>query len=241
MGVLNFGGSGSKTKTQANSQSSTFVDETQQPFLQDLYRQANALNLQQQTQVGQRGAELGAQLQNQGHQVSQGLQQTAAGNSANQQGLAALGSQSNPYLQQQVNGLGGDIGRFLQTSLGNIGSGFANSGQYGSSRQGLAEGQAITGAINEFGQQAANLRGGDLTRQADALGMAGQLQNQAGATVQSGLNDRFDLGMGQFNAQWNPLLNAQEIIGDPNNLSQSTSRQTGQTTSGKVGLGFDGF
>jgi hypothetical protein len=234
MGLLNFGASASKAKNQANSQSSTFVDENQQPFLQDLYRQANALNLQQQPRVTQRGAELGAELQTQGRRNSQQLQQTAAGSSANQRGLAQLGSQSNPYLQQQVNGLGGDIGRFLQTSLGNIGSGFANSGQYGSSRQGLAEGQAITGAINEFGQQAATLRGDDLTRQADALGMAGQLQNQAGATVQSGLNDRFDLGMGQFGAQWNPLLNAQEIIGDPNNLSQSTSRSTGQAMSGKV-------
>jgi hypothetical protein len=227
-----FGGSASKGKQQSNS--STFVDPNQAPYLQDLYRQGAALAQAQQPGLNEVSGQLQQGLSQDGQNFNSQLMQAAGGQGQVQQGLQALGSSTNPYLDQQVQGLGGDISRFLQSSLGNIGQGFAGAGQYGSSRQGLAEGQAIEGAINEFGQQSANLRGGDLSRQAQALGQAGALQNQASATGLGALNDRFDLGMGAFNAQWNPLLAQSQIVGAPNNLMESSS--SGGTTSGSVGF-----
>ena len=231
-----FGFGGSKSKSQQNSSSSTFVDPNQQPYLQDLYRQGAALQQAQQPLVNEISGNLQSGLSNQGNFVGGQLQQQAGGGGVYQQGLQQLGSQSNPYLNQQVQGLGGDIQRFLSQSLQGVGQGFNTAGQYGSSRQGLAEGQAITGAINEFGQQAANLRGGDLTRQAQALQAGGQLQQGASGQQLGSLQDRFDLGLSGFGAQWNPLLAQQQLVGRPNNLSEATSSGSGGSASANLGF-----
>ena len=240
MGLFDFGlgGSVSKSKSQANSSSNTFVDPAQAGYLQNQYADAQALQRAQQPGVNQISGQLQSGLSDQGNFVGENLQQQSGGGGVYQQGLQQLGSNSNPYLQQQVDGLGGDIQRFLSQSLQNVGSGFASANQYGSSRQGLAEGQAITGAINEFGQQSANLRGGDLSRQAQALQAGGQLQGQAQQSQLGSLQDRFDLGLSGFGAQWNPLLGQQQITGGPNNLQQSQSRASSGSMSGSLKLGF---
>ena len=119
-------------------------------------------------QIQEQSLALQNQLSGQGNVLGGALQGQATGQDPFTSGLAQLGGQANPFLQAQIGGLGGDLQRFLSQSLNKIGTGFAGANQFGGGRQGLAEGQAITGAINEFGQQAANLRGQDLTRQAGA-------------------------------------------------------------------------
>lgn len=70
------------------------------------------------------------------------------------------GSVSNPYLDQQIAGIGTDISNNLNRNVlpGLRGEAVA-SGQYGSSRQGIAEGLAAQGATQQLTNAASSLRG----------------------------------------------------------------------------------
>ena len=225
---MSFGGSAS----QSSSSGRSFVDRNQQPFLQDLREQGQALANQQAAPLAEQAFGLQGSLGAQGNQLGQSLAGQASGQNPFVGGLQQLGNAQNPFLDQQIAGLGGDLQRFLGQSLGQIGQGFASANQFGGSRQGLAEGSAITGAINEFGQQSANLRGDDLTRQAQALQAGGQLQQGAALGGLSQLQGRFNLGTSAFGAQFQPLLAQQQLVGDPTVLNRSTS------SSQSASLGF---
>ena len=166
------------------------------------------------------------------------LQGQATGNNQFVQGLGQLGSQQNPFLDQQIQGIGGDISRFLGQNLQGIGQGFASANQFGGGRQGLAEGVAIGEAVNEFGQQAANLRGGDLTRQASALQAGGALQGQAAQAGLGALGDRFNLGLGSFGAAFQPLLNQQQLVGQGTVLQESQQSAMGKGSSMSISGGI---
>lgn len=222
---------GSASRSSSSSRASSFVDQAQQPFLQDLRTQAAALQQGQQGAISQTAFGLQDRLGGQGDQLGQSLANQAAGTDPFTSGLAQLGNAQNPFLDQQIAGLGGDLQRFLGQSLGQIGQGFASANQFGGSRQGLAEGSAITGAINEFGQQSANLRGGDLTRQAQALQAGGALQQGAALGGLGQLGNRFNLGLGGFGAEFQPLQNLAGIIGAPTVLDKSRSSSSSQSAS----------
>ena len=158
--------------------------------------------------------------------------------------LGLQGQMDNPYLNAQIGGLQNDMQRALQASLGNIGQGFVGAGQYGGNRQGLAEGQAITGALEEFGQQAANLRSGDLSRQlqANQAGLQGALQQQqnqlAGQQAAlSSLPQTMNLGLSPYTSQLGMLAQLGQIYGPPQTLTSSQS-QSQSTTRGRGGDSF---
>lgn len=229
-------GGKSKSSSQSFSQqsSSSFIDPAQAQFLQQLRSQGQDLASQQLPQIQEQSLALQQQLGGQGDILGGALQGQATGQNPFVGGLQQLGSQNNPFLQQQIAGVGGDISRFLQQNLQGIGQGFASANQFGGGRQGLAEGTAIGEAINEFGQQSANLRGGDLTRQAQALQAGGGLQQGAALGGLSQLGDRFNLGLGSFGAAFQPLLNQQQLVGAPTVLGQSQG--TGQSSSNSFSL-----
>ena len=219
-------GGKSKSSSQSQQSSSSFIDPAQAAFLQNLRSQGSDLAAQQLPQIQEQSLQLQNQLSAQGDVFGGALQGQATGQNPFVGGLQQLGSQQNPFLDQQIQGIGGDISRFLGQNLQGIGQGFASANQFGGGRQGLAEGTAIGEAVNEFGQQAANLRGGDLQRQAAALQAGGALQQGASAQGQAGLGDRFNLGLGSFGAAFQPLLMQQQLVGAPTVLgtSQGTSQ-----------------
>ena len=231
------GANASQSSSQSFQEGRSFVDPAQAQFLEQLRSQGQGLAQQQLPQIQEQSLALQNQLSGQGNQFGGALQQQAQGQDPFTSGLAQLGNQQNPFLQQQIAGLGGDLQRFLSTSLNKVGSGFAGANQFGSGRQGLAEGQAITGAINEFGQQSANLRGGDLQRQAQALQAGGQLQQGAAAQGIAGLQGRFNLGLGSFGAAFQPLLAQQQLVGGPTVLQESQGRSSSDSSS----FGVSGF
>lgn len=212
--------------------SSTFVDPNQAPFLQDLYGNAQGAFQQLQPQLAQQAAQFGQNLNQQQSVFTNNLAQTAGGANPFLQNLQQLGSGQNPYLQQQISGFGGDIQRQLEQSLQGIGQGFISSGQFGGSRQGLAEGQAIGRSLEEFAQGAAGLRGSDLARQAQANQAGLSLQNQAAQLGQGGLQNAFNLGLAPMTSQLGFLGQLGGIFGDPTVLAQSSSKgRQGDSTS----------
>lgn len=69
------------------------------------------------------------------------------------------GQVNNPYLDQQIAGIGTDISNNLNRNImPGLRSEAVANGQYGSSRQGIAEGLATQGATQQLANQSANLR-----------------------------------------------------------------------------------
>lgn len=203
--MVSFGSS----KSQTQSQGSTFVDPQQSGFLQQLRQGAQGLQQQLQGSIG--GLfDLGANLQNQGQDfinqipgLSQLLQQVPGGAQFAQQGaqgfgggldalqqqtqgqtpaLQALQNQAlgqNPALQQQIDQLGTDINRQFQQQLPGITSQAVGGGQLGGGRQGVAQGLLGQSSIDAFQRGATQLRSDDIGRQLQAAGALGGLQGQA--------------------------------------------------------------
>lgn len=233
------GGSVSKDKggsSQGRSASQSFLDPFQQQFQQNVSGLAQGAFDQLQPGFAQQAQQLGGQLSGQASDFTSSLLGTATGQNRAAQNLQQLGSQSNPFLEQQIQGLGGDFQRQLQQSLQGIGQGFAAANQFGGSRQGLAEGQAVGQSVQAFGTQAAGLRGQDLSRQAQANQALLGAQNQAGAIGQAGLGDQFNLGLAPFTSQLGFIGQLGGIGGAPQVLGQSTSTSRSKDKGG-FGLG----
>lgn len=108
------------------------------------------------------------------------------------------------------------------------------AGQYGGSRQNIAEGlalsdanrNALTAAMGAYGDQYSSDRAANLQAQAQqdqtALGAAQQIQNiMTGNTANLGAG--MDMAGGFQNLQWNPLMNYANILGQPIVLGESAS------------------
>ena len=94
---------------------------------------------------------------------------------------------TNPYLADQANAITGQVNRNLtQNILPQVGSGAVAAGGYGGSRQGVAEGLAITGANQDLSNSLANLY---QTQYNTDQGLG--LQQQA-------LNNQYNLGLGNL-------------------------------------------
>lgn len=152
--------------------------------------------------------------------------------------LGQFASGQNPYLNAQVGQLGEDVGRqFREQILPGIGGQFQGAGQRGSSRQGVAEGLAAQGALDQFTRGATNLRAGAYGQQIDAAGqLAGlgvQGANQLYGQQQAGFANT-QQGLGDIRAQQlRPFEIGASIFGDPTALSfaQSTSESYGEQQS----------
>jgi len=167
-----------------------------------------------------------------------------------------LNPSQNPFFQQQLQStLNPFIRNFQQNILPGIRGQAEGVGQSGGSREGIAEGLASQGLLDQLGGITANMGSNafntGIQGQLGALGLSpqlaglsflpGQIQSQVGgqqqAQTQAGLNAPFDL-----------LSRIQSLIGSPITLgsSQSTSSGTGQVTQGagrpgllgNIGLNF---
>lgn len=169
--MISFGGGSSKSVTNPGS-----VWKPQQPFLTSLYQNAQNLYGQQAPGIGQ---------------AAGGLAQGLAGGTSNYMTW-------NPYISQQIQGFGADLGNFFQNQiLPGIASSAGVAGQFGGSRQGVAAGMAGQDLGRQFAQGATNIR-------SDAYN----------STMQN-LPQLYNLGMSQYSAPWMPLGNMAAALGGP--------------------------
>jgi hypothetical protein len=114
MGFFNFGKSKSNSSSQQTSE--TFVDKNQQPFLTDLYGQAQALNSEGMPVEGVAG--INPALQNAMNVANQGGQmQAGAGAGVMAQGAAAT-TGTGQALNYAGNAMGGNAGAGINTAMG---------------------------------------------------------------------------------------------------------------------------
>ena len=281
------GGSLSSSKSKSQSTQESFVDPAQSPFLQQLRSAAQNLSGEQQQQIGQLfGLSQGLQQQGQGflgglQGTQQGLGQLGqAGFGQGQAGIDALtgiaqgtnpaaqalqqqAQGQNPFLQQQIEQLGGDVTRQFERGLQGVRGEAVGGGQLGGGRQGVAEGLLGESATRQFAQGATQLRNQDIQRQFEASSQLLQQQGFAGAQLgglgqQQGLGNQqaqlggllgqgqlglgglgqlqgqFNLGFSPFQAEFSPLQSLAGIIGSPTVLS------TGQSTGSGSSFGVSG-
>lgn len=112
---------------------------------------------------------------------------------------------SNPYVQNQANALQASSNQNLkQNVLPGIGQGAQAAGMYGSSRQGIAEGQAMANAQTGLDSATANLYSNAYAQDQNAQLQRDQMANQSSiASMQNdtnrlGLNNQFTLGQGNL-------------------------------------------
>ncbi len=275
--MASFGRTKSRSQQSAStfSQARSFVDPSQQPFLNFLRGQGAGLAQQQlgaggPGDVGQRlGQQLGGvgtrlldqlQLGAGGQLSSQQLQQQAANQAIQGIGpgadfLSQRVSGDNPFLNQQIQALGQDIGQqFREQVLPGIRGSAVQVGALGGGRAQIAEGLAAQRSQQTFGSLAAGLRQQDLAQQQQAAfglqqgalqggALAGQGVAQQGQFAEAGLGNLgglFNLGLAPFGAQFQPLQAFGGLLGGPTVLNQATARSTSQGTSGSssFNLGF---
>ena len=281
------GGSISSSKSKSQSTQESFVDPSQAPFLQALRQ--SGLNLSEQ-QLGSIGSLFGLSegLQGQGQQFLGGLQDTqgqlgqfgtagfgqgqagidaltgiAQGTNPAAQALQAQAQGQNPFLQQQIDQLGGDLTRQFERGIRATNVDAVGGGQLGGGRQGVAQGLLGESATRQFQQGSTALRNQDLNRQFAASsqllqqqGAAGQAlggfglqqglgnqasalqgflgQGQLGLGGLGSLQGQFNLGFSPFQAQFSPLQAFAQILGNPTVLS------TGQSTGSGSSFGVSG-
>jgi hypothetical protein len=220
------------SKSRSSGSSQTTVWNRQAPYLQNLYQQAAQQYSRAMSQnIGGQSAGLVGNLFGGAGPYAQAGTNPAIAN------LMQRSQAGNPYIEQQVAGLGQDLGNFYrQQLLPGIASQAGLAGQPGGTRQGIASGLAGQGIAQQFASQAANLRGG-----AYALGNQAALGagNLAQASV-ANLPNLYNLGMAPFMAQWLPLQQYAGLIGDPTLVSRSRNRSWSQTHTGSFSFGGGG-
>ena len=227
---MGFGLGKSSSKANSSAQSSSFVDPTQAGYLSGLYGAGQQTFNNVAAQLPGAAQASGAEAQGINREATGVQRQIAGGSNPFIQSLLARSTQENPYLQGQVNSLGADIGRFTQEQLQGVGTGFATNNQFGSGRQGLAEGTAIGRGIEEFQQGATNLRAGDLQNQAGAATAGAGLQLDASQAAQLGSTNTFELGLAPLLAQFGALESFASILGDPTVLGSSSSEGSSKSS-----------
>lgn len=123
-----------------------------------------------------------------------------------------LGFGSNPYVQNQAKALQDMSNQNLQQNiLPGIGQGAQAAGMYGSSRQGIAQGQAIANAQTGLNNSIANLYGNAYATDQNADLQRSSLANQMSiasmnnATQNKSLDNQYNLGLGQQALGWGNL------------------------------------
>lgn len=169
----------------------------------------------------------GASLPGQGQDFLSGILQS-------QQGLNTLEDPS--IVQDRIDAVGTDIQQFLAEALGGaggVGTSGALAGNLGGGRGQVLGGIATRGATDAFAREAAGIRESAAGRRLQAL-LGGA---QAGALGTSAAGDVFNLGLAGSQAQFSPLLNLAQIIGDPQVTQQSLQQKLAQGVQSGEGVG----
>jgi hypothetical protein len=160
--------------------------------------------------------------------------------------LSQFSQQQNPYLQNQINQFGNDLGRqFTEQIIPGIRGGATVAGQRGSSRQGIAEGLAAQGVQQQFARGVTDMRMQGYGQQQAAAGQLASLGQQGYGTA-AGLRNQ-NIGMrADNNAQYytnqqalglRPFQIGQSIVGAPSVLQNSMGIQTERSRSTSSGRG----
>ena len=230
---FNFGGSSSSSSSQSTSSGRSFVDSSQQPFLDFLRNTAqssfggfNQGQQQFQGQLNQFGQQAG-QIGQQQNPFLGGLQQVAQGNP---ELLAAQQAQ-----------LGADITDFTQQNLALANRGAVGAYGLGGGRNQIARGTAIGQGADAYARGSLQLQQQAQNNQLQAGGIGGGLYNQqAGQQLQGlGLQGQF-AGQG-FQSQFAPLSALQQFFGAPTVLSEQESQSTSSGKSKAFSFGGSGF
>jgi hypothetical protein len=132
-------------------------------------------------------------------------------------------------LQEQISGLGEDIGAFFREQiLPGIQDESIAGGSLGGARQGLAEGAAADTAGREFQRGSTALRSADAAQRTDAAGILGQSRiagAQAGLGGLGGLAGIADFG---FGADLEPFERLSALMGGPTVLGESSAFSTAE-------------
>ena len=208
---LLFGGS-------ENKQDPASVWGAQQPFLTNLWEQSQTAA---QNPYGQSFAQ-GFQQPAQGgfNQLLQGGYQTPG----LMQGLQGFGGQQNEALGGAIQAGLGDINQNLQRNiLPSISQGAAMSGTSGGSRQGIAEGLALSDANRQASDFVNRMRSENFQQgqqnQLQAYGQMGDLQGQQNAALMGGLGMAPELSNLGFGSQYGNLFALSQLLGSPTVLS----------------------
>lgn len=134
---------------------------------------------------------------------------------------------SNGNVDEQIGLLGEDINKFLsESALPSIRRTAMGAGQLGGSRQGVAEGQALDIATNQFARGAADIRNQNLNRQLQAGGQLSAQNIQAAQTGLAGNAGLYDLANQGFLSGLSPYAALASIYGDKVTLGSSLSSST---------------
>ncbi len=218
----------------------TFVDPSQQPFLDVLREQATGLAGSQQGAIGDFAFPFADELLGGGRDL---LASLSGGGFADPLREFQL---DDSLIEGQISALGTDINEQLQRFLGGaggLGSEFALGGTLGGGRQQVQEGIATGDAIRTFARESAGLRGADVAqRQRLGLDQAtslSQLQGQGQIAGLENLQGLFNLGISPFGAEFGPLQALSGIIGDPTLLREEFGQGT-TAAGGTTGLDIGG-
>ena len=240
-------GSYQQNRTDSKNISQDRVDESQSPYLKDLYSRAKTLS-------GRSADESVAgftPMQQQGFgaatNYAQGGGQDIYNQSANALnfGLNAADVNQNPYFQQAMQSAIRPLTQNYQENVlsGNEDQALA-SGQYGSSRHGVADALSSRDYMNAVGDVTANMGsqayGQGLNTMMQSLGQAGNVQNMGlfGAnTMQNVGAQQQGMNQAMLDSDWNNLSRYQQAIGDPNVLNQSSGFSTGRSFRVAGGMG----
>lgn len=152
------------------------------------------------------------------------LQQLEGGGAGEQYLERRLSGDNSEVLDAQIGALGKDLGRFYSEELNPVITGSAVAGgALGGGRQGVAQGVASRGVLEEFAKQAANLRATDITNRDSAAVQLLGARNTSAQTALAGLPGLADLGGGT--EALNPYLALSQIFGGPTALTQSFGQE----------------
>lgn len=144
-------------------------------------------------------------------------------------------SSNNAVLNEQIGGLGEDIGQFFnQQILPGIQSEAIAGGGLGGSRQGIAEGMAAQTAGREFQRGATTLRAGDIQARDNAAIALGQNRVSGAQAGLGGLGSVAGIADFGFGADLAPFERLSALLGGQTVLGSSQ----GATSSSGISSGF---
>lgn len=130
----------------------------------------------------------------------------------------------NDVLQQQIDLLGEDLGKFFSDELNPaITSQAVGGGQLGGGRQGVAQGQALQQVGDQFTRGATALRAGDIAARDAAAGTLAGNTVQGSAVGLQGLGGLADIANMGFSADMAPAQLLASILGGPTTLNTAGS------------------
>lgn len=237
---------------QQQSQTESHVFRGQEPYLLDLYGKSSALADAYQPFRVDEASKVTNEFYPQNQEALRRLSGTSAdvddissGENLGMQTLAGLQQQGpNPYLDSMVDAAGNvierNLSRKIMPSIHDAGNA-ANPYGGGGTRQGIAEGIAMSDANQQLTDMASQIYGnayeGDQTRRlqsADSYINQGlnAASSQAGIVqaMQQGAQGLMNLGLAPYDQLWAGLMNHKDMLGNPLVLSRGSSSGANQSS-----------